>query len=541
MDNSLQKNIKYKIAFGVLIALIFVWPFIISNGVVKPKIERQKEILQNHGITLKVEESEGYFKSSTKYTLTVENRDKFITFLSKNIKVDENLLLTILPQNDDVLGLQFQGNIETKVWKPLYVSVYIVPENFPSNQKKLLEYKEILNKIGASFVFWLNGTLKEVAFDDIQLDEKQQDLNMALSFIKPLFKLGEVKKLSLEKYFIKTTELDKNIILNSNNPQYAFEYKNDYNFKFTSKADDFLYQTKYNLKNVEDYTVYLANKITANVEECESVRCIKEKANEILEDEIHIDSFEIYLGSRIIDGIRYNTSSNQTFEIRQLDSTKNLEYKITYTKENFKIPNVEIKTAKNNASLEVLSDTENLSIESFTNFNTLFIKTANYSVEANKANIQANLIDVKLDPIKYIIDNTEQLSSFETDGFSPLLTHIIEIANYGGKLQYKMNFTDFKFSKVDYPIKNLMIDADFVLKKNTYNMLNQPNELLNFITFTMGIKVDKEAFHNYQKSSLNEYKNLDKVVKFDGDTAILDINFNLKDDLISVNGQRLIK
>jgi hypothetical protein len=32
-------------------------------------------------------------------------------------------------------------------------------------------------------------------------------------------------------------------------------------------------------------------------------------------------------------------------------------------------------------------------------------------------------------------------------------------------------------------MKNLMIDADFVLKQNKYNILNQPKELLNYITF----------------------------------------------------------
>lgn len=541
MVNKFLNNTKIRITFGVFVTFLVVWPFIMANAVVKPKIERQKEILQSYGISLKVGENKGYFQSTTPYTLVVENKDKFIAFLSKSIKVDKLLLETILPQENDTLGLQFDGFIETKVWKPLYVSVYIVPKNFPQNQKKLLEYKEILTKIGASFIFWLNGNLKEIAFDDIKLNEKERDLQIALDFIKPIFKLGEVKKLSLEKYFVETLELDKNIVLTGNNADYTFEYKDDYNFKFTSKGDDFLYQTKYNLKNVEDYTVYLTNKITLSTKECENIACIKEKANELLEDETHIDSFEIYLGSRIIDGIQYNNSSNQTFEIRQIDTEKNLEYKITYTKENFKIPNVEIKTAKNSGNIEVISDKENLSISSFTNFNSLFIKTANYKIEANKANVQANLIDVKLEPIKYIVDNTDQLSSFETDGFSPLLTHIIEIANHGGQLQYKMHFTDLKFSKVEYPIKNLLIDADFVLKKNSYNILNQPNELLNFITFNMAIKIGKEAFWNYQKSSLNEYKNLDKVVKFDGDTAILEVNFNLKNDSISVNGQRLIK
>lgn len=108
-------------------------------------------------------------------------------------------------------------------------------------------------------------------------------------------------------------------------------------------------------------------------------------------------------------------------------------------------------------------------------------------------------------------------------------------------MQYGMEFSDLKFSKMKFPIKNLKIDADFVIKKNKYNVLNKPTELLKHITFDLNIKVDKESFENYLKSPMNEYKNLGRVVKYDGDFAILDINFNLKDDVVLANNKELIK
>jgi hypothetical protein len=43
-----------------------------------------------------------------------------------------------------------------------------------------------------------------------------------------------------------------------------------------------------------------------------------------------------------------------------------------------------------------------------------------------------------------------------------------------------------------------------------------------------------------KKAPMNEYKNLDKVVKYDGDFALLDINFNLKDDVVLANNKELI-
>jgi hypothetical protein len=104
-----------------------------------------------------------------------------------------------------------------------------------------------------------------------------------------------------------------------------------------------------------------------------------------------------------------------------------------------------------------------------------------------------------------------------------------------------MEFSDLTFSKVNFPIKNLKIDADFILKANKYNVMNKPAELLNFITFDVNIKVDKTSFEQYLKSPMNEYKNLDKVVKYDGDFALLDINFNLKDDVVLANKKELIK
>lgn len=532
---------KVYIAFGILIVTILVWPLAITTFVVSPKIEKQKVEMQNRGIELKVGGKEGYFSSQREYLLTVKDKDKFLTFLSESIKVDKVLLEGIMPEADDVLGLQFGGNITTKVWKPLSISVYIEPKDFPKNQLKLLEYKAMLQKFGAAFIFNLRGKLKEVDVNDIDLKNEQVGLNMALNFIKPVFKLGDVNKFSLEKYLIKTTEIDKNIEISSNNAEYKFQYKDDYNFKFTGTADDFLYYTKYNLTNPEDYTIYLAKKISDETAECKNLRCIKTIANNILENEKHVDSFEIYLDSRILDGIKYNNSGNTIFEIRHKDGNRNLEYRITYTKDNFKVPNVELKATKNSSNIEVFSDKTDVSIKTYTRIDDFFLSTANLNIKAKEGQISGQLNNVKLEPIKYIMDNTEDFSSSEIDGYSPLLKYIIEIANHGAQMKYGMEFSDLKFSKVKFPIKNLKVDADFILKQNKYNILNKPAELLKYITFNLNIKVDKESFEKYLKSPMNEYKNLDKVVKYDGDYALLDVNFNLKDNIVLANNKELIK
>jgi hypothetical protein len=532
---------KVFIGFGILIVTILLWPLLVSIVVVSPKIEAQKEILAGRGMELRVDDREGYFSSKREYFLTVTNREKFLTFLSGAIKVDPTLLGGVMPEQNDVLGLQFGGEITTKVWQPFSVSVYMEPKDFPKNQLKLLEYKSMLQKFGAAFIFNLRGKLKEVDLNDIDLNSNQFGINMFLNFVKPVFKLGDVNKFSLEKYLIKTTEVDKHIGLGSNNAEYKFQYKDDYNFKFTASADDFLYYTKYNLTNPEDYTIYLAKKISDETAECKNLRCIKAIANDILENEKHIDSFEIYLDSRILDGIKYNNSGNIIYEIRHKDSNRNLEYKITYTKDNFKVPNVELKATKNNSSIEVFSDKEDVSIKTNTRIDDFFLSTANLNIKAKEGQISGQLSNIKLEPIKYIMDNTEEFSYSEIDGYSPLLKYVIEIANHGAQMKYGMEFSDLKFSKVKFPIKNLKIDADFVLKQNKYNILNKPTELLNYITFDLNIKVDKESFENYLKSPMNEYKNLDKVVKYDGDYALLDINFNLKDDVILANNKELIK
>jgi hypothetical protein len=532
---------KVFIGFGILIVTILLWPLLVSIVVVSPKIEAQKEILAGRGMELRVDDREGYFSSKREYFLTVTNREKFLTFLSGAIKVDPTLLGGVMPEQNDVLGLQFGGEITTKVWQPFSVSVYMEPKDFPKNQLKLLEYKLMLQKFGAAFIFNLRGKLKEVDLNDIDLNSNQFGINMFLNFVKPVFKLGDVNKFSLEKYLIKTTEVDKHIGLGSNNAEYKFQYKDDYNFKFTASADDFLYYTKYNLTNPEDYTIYLAKKISDETAECKNLRCIKAIANDILENEKHIDSFEIYLDSRILDGIKYNNSGNIIYEIRHKDSNRNLEYKITYTKDNFKVPNVELKATKNNSSIEVFSDKEDVSIKTNTRIDDFFLSTANLNIKAKEGQISGQLSNIKLEPIKYIMDNTEEFSYSEIDGYSPLLKYVIEIANHGAQMKYGMEFSDLKFSKVKFPIKNLKIDADFVLKQNKYNILNKPTELLNYITFDLNIKVDKESFENYLKSPMNEYKNLDKVVKYDGDYALLDINFNLKDDVILANNKELIK
>lgn len=532
---------KVYIAFGILIVTILVWPLAITTFVVSPKIEKQKVEMQNRGIELKVGEKDGYFSSQREYLLTVKDRDKFLTFLSEAIKVDKVLLEGIMPEANDVLGLQFGGNISTKVWKPFSISVYMEPKDFPKNQLKLLEYKAMLQKFGAAFIFNLRGKLKEIDVNDIDLKSEEIGLNMALNFIKPVFKLGDVNKLSLEKYLIKTTEIDKNIELSSNNAEYKFQYKDDYNFKFTGTADDFLYYTKYNLTNPEDYTIYLAKKISDETAECKNLRCIKTIANNILENEKHVDSFEIYLDSRILDGIKYNNSGNTIFEIRHKDGNRNLEYRITYTKDNFKVPNVELKATKNSSNIEVFSDKTNVSIKTYTRIDDFFLSTANLNIKAKEGLISGQLNNVKLEPIKYIMDNTEDFSSSEIDWYSPLLKYIIEIANHGGEMKYGMEFSDLKFSKVKFPIKTLKVDADFILKQNKYNILNKPVELLKYITFNLNIKVDKESFEKYLTSPMNEYKNLDKVVKYDGDYALLDVSFNLKDNIVLANNKELIK
>jgi hypothetical protein len=416
-----------------------------------------------------------------------------------------------------------------------------IEDYFPKNQIKLLEYKELLQKFGAAFIFNLRGKLKEVDFNNLDLNSNQAGVNMLLNFVKPVLKLGDINKLSLEKYLIKTTEPDKNVGILSNNAEYNFQYKDDYNFKFTGTADDFLYYTKYNLANPEDYTIYLAKKISDETVECKNIRCIKTIANDILENEKHIDSFEIYLDSRIIDGIKYNNSGNKIFEIRHKDGNRNLEYRITYTKDNFKVPNVEVKSTKNSSNIEVFSDGTDVSIKTNTKANDFALATVNYKIQAKVGQVSGQLSNVKLAPIKYIMDNTDQFSSWEIDGYSPLLKHVIEIANHGGEMRYGMEFSDLTFSKVNFPIKNLKIDADFILKANKYNVMNKPAELLNFITFDVNIKVDKTSFEQYLKSPMNEYKNLDKVVKYDGDFALLDINFNLKDDVVLANKKELIK
>jgi hypothetical protein len=205
------------------------------------------------------------------------------------------------------------------------------------------------------------------------------------------------------------------------------------------------------------------------------------------------------------------------------------------------VPNVELKATKNNSSIEVFSDKEDVSIKTNTRIDDFFLSTANLNIKAKEGQISGQLSNIKLEPIKYIMDNTEEFSYSEIDGYSPLLKYVIEIANHGAQMKYGMEFSDLKFSKVKFPIKNLKIDADFVLKQNKYNILNKPTELLNYITFDLNIKVDKESFENYLKSPMNEYKNLDKVVKYDGDYALLDINFNLKDDVILANNKELIK
>ncbi len=532
---------KVFIGFAVLIVALLVWPFIISTFIISPKIKTQQEVLAGYGIELKVEERVGYFSSKRDYLMTVKDKEKFLTFLSATIKVDKILLDSIMPENDDVLGLQFGGSIGAKVWKPFNINVYVEPKDFPKNQTKLQEYKQFLKKIGASFIFGLRGKLKEVDLNDINLDTNQVGINMLLNFVKPIIKLGDTNKFSLEKYLIRTTELDKNIEIASNNAEYNFQYKDDYNFKFTSNADDFLYYTKYNMTNPEEYTLYLAKKISDETAECKNIRCIKKTANDILENEIHIDSFEIYLDSRIIDGIKYNNSGNKVFEIRHKDDNRNLEYRITFTKENFKVPNVQIKAAKNNSGIEVFSDAINVSMKTSTKINDFFLNTTNYKIESQVGQVTGQLNNIKLAPIKYIMDNTDQFSSWEMDGYSPLLKYVIEIANHGGEMKYGMEFSDLRFSKLNFPVKSLKIDADFILKANKYNILNKPNELLNYITFDVYVKMDKESFEKYLKSPMNEYKNLDKVVKYDGDFALLDINFNLKDDVVLANNKELIK
>lgn len=285
----------------------------------------------------------------------------------------------------------------------------------------------------------------------------------------------------------------------------------------------------------------MAKKINENAKECENIRCIKKVANDILEDEKHIDRFEIFLDSRIIDGIKYNNASGDLFEIRQKDDSRNLEYRLTFTKDNFVVPNSEIKAGKNSSNMEMTSDKIALSIKTGTQINNLDLKRSDFSLSAKTAKIEAGLNNVKLIPIKYLMDNADQLTSWEEDGYSPLINHIIEVANYGGEMKYGMVFNDLQFSKIGFMIKDLKIDAKFVLAKNNYNILNKPAELMKYVSVGINVKMDKESFEKYVKHSLNEYKNLQKVAKYDGDTVILDFVFNIADDTVLANGKKLIK
>ncbi len=532
---------KVIIGFGILIVVLLLWPLVIATFVVLPKLEIQKAEFASRGMELSIQEKEGYFNSHREYLLSVNDKDKFIAFLSEIVKVDRLLLESILIENDDVLGLQFGGDISTKIWKPWTISVYIEPKAFPKNQIKLNEYKDILTKFGASFLFNLRGKLKEVDLNDIDLKTEQTGTNLILNFVKPIMKLGEVNKFMLEKYLIKTTQEDKNVELNSNNVLYNFQYKDDYNFKLSSTADDLLYSTQFNISNPDDYTIYLAKKISEEATECKNIRCIKTIANDILENEKHINSFEIYLDTRIIDGIRYSNVGNKIYEVRHKDGDKNLEYRLTYTKDNFKLPNVKLKTAKNSSNIEVISDGNEFSMITNTKIDDFSLSTSQMNIKAKTAQINGGLHGIKLEPIKYIMDNTDQFSSWEIDGYSPLLKHVIEIANYGGSMKYGMEFSELHYSKLKFPVKTLKIDADFVLKENKYNILHKPDELLKYITFDVNVKVDRDSFDQYLKSPMNEYKNLGKVAKYDGDYTLLDINFNLKDDVILVNNKELIK
>ncbi len=532
---------KVSIGFGILIAIALIWPLIISTFIISPKIKTYGSELASLGMKLEVKQGEGYFNSQQKYTLTVQDRDKFLIFLSSLIKIDKVLLESILSENDDVVGLQFSGKIIVKVWHPFSVSVYIQPSEFPKNQIKLVEYKELLKKFGAEFIFNLQGKLKEIDANNIDINSQQSGTNMLLNFSEPVLKLGDKNRFTLEKYLIQTNEEDKKIKISSNNPEYNYQYTNDYNFKFESTADDFLYNTKYHLNNPDEYTIFLAKKISEEAIECKNIRCIKAIADNILKEENHIDSFEIYLDSRIIDGIRYKKSGNKTYEIRHQDGTRNLEYRIAYTKDDFEVPNVEFKTLKNTSNIEVKSNGIDMSVITNTKASNFSLKTSKMNIKAKETEITGGLNHLKLAPIKYIMDNTDQFSSLEIDGYSPLLKYVIEIANHGGEMKYGMKFSELTFSKVKFPIKSVKIDSIFTLKPNKYNILNQPKELLDHIKFNVNVQVDKESFENYLKSSANEYKNLDKVVRYDGDTALLNIDFNLKNDGILVNKKELIK
>jgi hypothetical protein len=58
-----------------------------------------------------------------------------------------------MPEQNDVLGLQFGGEITTKVWQPFSVSVYMEPKDFPKNQLKLLEQTKLLYNINQAAIY----------------------------------------------------------------------------------------------------------------------------------------------------------------------------------------------------------------------------------------------------------------------------------------------------------------------------------------------------------------------------------------------------
>ena len=538
-----QQKKKYLLGSAiVIIGIVFVWPFFITQVFIEPKIKTLTQELARYGVEVKIEEGVGYFDSQKKFSLTLKEREKAITGLSKLLKSDGALIGEIFQNDEDIVGFEFQGYITTKIWKPFRIGVYIAPYDFPINQTKLHDYKKLLQTFGGVFEFNFDGELKKIALNDINISTTDSETTLNTQFIRPEFEFGDSHHFSLEKYLLQTRELDKNIFLGANNFKYDLSHTSGVEFDLHSTSDSLLYTTKYTLKDIESYTIHLARKISNDARECESLKCIKTIANDLLEDEPHVNTFEILLDGKVIDLLRYNSSLSNDYEIIQEDPLRNLTYRITFGKEDFAIPNVTIKAKQSDSTVSMKKDLQGVKLLSKTKIDQFFLQRSGSLLESQELMLDFGLEGIELESLQYLFENADEIMSGES--FSedlPLLRKIIEIINHGIRMRYTIEFNDAQYSKVKFPINNLIVEANFVLHKNNYSIVEQPTELINFIELGLNISIDKESFSNYVKDPMNEFKNLESIAKYEGDRALLNIVIDPKRDSLLVNGEKLVR
>ena len=538
-----QQKKKYLLGIAIfLFGIVLVWPFFIAQVFIEPKIKTLTEELASYGIEVEIDKGVGYFDSQKKFSLKLTQREKALAGLSKLLKTDGALIGEIFQTDEDIVGFEFQGYIATKIWSPFRIGVYIAPYDFPINQTKLHEYKKLLQAFGGLFEFNFGGELKKIALNDINISTTDSETTLNTQFIRPEFLFGDSQRFSLEKYLLQTRELDKNIFLGANNFTYDFSHKNGVEFDLHSTSDSLLYTTHYTLKDVESYTVYLARKISNEARECESLKCIITVANDLLEDEPHVNTFEILLDGKVIDLLRYNSSLSNDYEIIQEDPLRNLTYRITFGKEDFAIPNVTIKANKSDSTVAMNKDTNGVKLLSQTKIDQFFLQRSGSLLQSQELLLDFGLEGIELESLQYLFANADDILSGES--FSedlPLLRKIIEIINHGIAMRYTIEFDDAKYSKLNFPINNLIVEANFLLRKNDYSIVEQPTELINFIELGLNISVDKESFSSYVKDPMNEFKNLESIAKYEGDRALLDIVIDPKRDSLLVNGEKLVR